>query len=58
MSVLAACLSVHKYVPGACGDQKRATDPLNWSYRQVVSCQVVLGIEPAPSGRAVNALNC
>lgn len=41
----------------ACGGQEKASDLVNWSYRQLLPTVWVLGIELESSGRAVSVLN-
>ena len=53
IGVLSSCMYVHHitYVFNACGCQKML-DPLVVELHTIISCHVVLGIEPRSSGRA------
>lgn len=50
-------LYAHALPPTICRGQKRALDALELESKTVVSCHVVLGIEPESSGRAPTALD-
>lgn len=55
MSVLPACAS---YVHGACGGQKRVSNPLELELQMVRSYHVDAGIQTWFPAGATNALNC
>lgn len=46
MLVLPTCMYVHMRLPGAHRSQKRVLDQLELELKMIVSCHVVLGIEP------------
>ena len=54
---MTVCLHVHKAcVPGAIKDQKRLSDPWNWSYEELLYIMWVMGTEPRSSGRVASTL--
>ena len=59
MGVLPAYMSVHHttYMSGACGCQKKVSDPLKLELQMVVSCHVSTGNLTSSSGKAINTPN-
>jgi hypothetical protein len=54
---MTVCLHVHKAcVPGAIKDQKRLSDPWNWSYEELLYIMWVMVTEPRSSGRVASTL--
>ena len=56
MSVLPTYMCVY-YVSGAQGGQKERSGALELDLQTVVSCQLVLGIDPRSSARTISILN-
>lgn len=55
MGILTAYMILYYMLPAAHGDQKRASGPLNCSYRQLQVSMWVLRIEHGSSGLAVSS---